>query len=808
MPVLQDLRYGIRTLTRTPGFTLMAVAVLALGIGVNATVFSLANAFFLRPLPVSDPGSIVRVYANRFSNIRYRTYRELRDRNSTLSGLTAFQLRSFGLRIDDDVEPAFGEIVSGEYFPVLGVRAAHGRLLEPADDRAGAPPAVVLSHAFWTRRFGRAPAVVGTTIGLNGQPFTVVGVASEQFTGVLAPLRGELWVPYTTDALLRPGLDESARLDRDGMHLVGRLKPGVDRARAQAELDGIGRQIRQAQGDPDRGPAMTVYGSTMVHPEISTPIAAFTAVLMTVVALVMLIVCVNLANLVLARAAGRDMELAIRQSLGAGRGRLVRQLLTENLLLALAGAGGGLAIAFWGTRLLSAARLPAPVPIALDLSLDLRVLLFTTIVAVCATLVFGALPASSASKLDLVRALKGAGGDGPRHSRLRAAFLVAQVAMSVLLLVVAGLFIRSFQHAQSIDTGFDVNNVLTASLDLETRGYSDARGLEFIRSLTDRLESSPGVVSVNVVDTIPLTLSNSTARMLRDTDAVPGRDQPPPTPQIYVNAASPGHFKILKIGLLAGRDFTFQDGAGAPGVAIVNETFARRFWPGQDAVGQRLRPIDDVRTTIEVVGVVRDSKYVTVGEEPRVFLYRPFAQAYVPRLSLLVRATGVDVSTQSTLKEAVRGLDPGLAVFNVTPLSEAISLSLLPARIAGSLLGALGTLALVLAALGIYGVLSYLVRARTREIGVRVALGATPRAVAAMVVRQAMTWTAAGAVIGVGLAAVLTRFLASFLYGVSPADPWTFGGVTVLLVLVACAAAIVPAVRASRLDPLVALRSL
>ena len=296
--------------------------------------------------------------------------------------------------------------------------------------------------------------------------------------------------------------------------------------------------------------------------------------------------------------------------------------------------------------------------------------------------------------------------------------------------------------------------------------------------------------------------------MLREGDAVPARDQPPPTPQIYVNAAGPGHFKTLKISLIAGRDFTYLDGAAAPGVAIVNETLARRFWPGQDAVGQRLRPLDDVRTTVEVIGVVRDSKYVTVGEEPRPFLFRPLAQAYVPRFSLMVRSAVGSTSTLSIIKETVRALDPGLPVFNVSPLSEAISVSLLPARIAGRLLGALGMLALVLAALGIYGVLSYLVRARTREIGVRVAIGATPRAVAALVVRQAMTWTAAGAVIGVALAAVLTRFLASFLYGVSPVDPWTFGGVTLLLVLVACAAATVPAVRASRLDPLVALRNL
>ena len=509
MPYLfQDVRYGFRTLTRAPGFTLIAIAVLALGIGANATVFSLANAFFLRPLNVADPAGIVRVCSNRFSTTSYRTYLELRDRNSTVEGLAAFQLQSFGLRMDADIEHVFGTIASGNYFSTLGVAPARGRLLAEADDQVGAPPAVVLSHAFWRRRFGASADAIGKTIALNDQPFTIVGVAAEGFTGVMAPLGGDLWVPLAADTLLRPAVDSSTRLDTMSFHLVGRLKPGVARERAQADLDTIGRQLRQAAREPEGNRAVSVYPGTVLHPEISPPVSAFTAVLMTVVVLVLLIVCVNVANLVLARAAGRDAELAIRQSLGAGRRRLVRQLLTENLLLSLAGAAGGLAIAYWSTQLLMGIQIPAPVPIALDLSVDIRVLAFITIVAIVSTLAFGAAPALSASRVDLVRALKGIGGGGPRHGRLRSVFLVAQVSLSVLLLVAAGLFIRSFRHARFIDTGFDAGPVLTASIDLETRGYSEARGREFIRALAERLETAPGVAAVNAVDIVPVTLSN------------------------------------------------------------------------------------------------------------------------------------------------------------------------------------------------------------------------------------------------------------------------------------------------------------
>ena len=362
------------------------------------------------------------------------------------------------------------------------------------------------------RRFGAASDAIGRTIRLNDQPFQVVGVAAQDFSGLMTPLRGDLWVPLAADAYLRPALDAQARLDSTSLHLVGRLKPDVDRARAQADLDTIGRQLRTAAGQPGSGTTVTVYAGTTLHPEIAPPVTAFTAVLMAVVGLVLLIVCVNVANLVLARAAGRSLELAIRQALGAGRGRLLRQLLTESLLLSSAGAVGGLAIWYWATRLLAAVQLPAPVPLALDLAIDVRVLAFTTLVAVMTSLAFGLAPALTASRVDLVGALKGSAGEGRGHGRLRSGFLVAQVAMSVLLLIAAGLFIRGFRNARSFDLGFDTDRVLTASVDLETRGYNEATGREFVRAIVERLGAAPGVVGVNALDIVPVTLSNRPAR--------------------------------------------------------------------------------------------------------------------------------------------------------------------------------------------------------------------------------------------------------------------------------------------------------
>jgi predicted permease len=604
-------------------------------------------------------------------------------------------------------------------------------------------------------------------------------------------------VPLGADAVLRPGVDAAARMERQSFHLAGRLKAGVDRQRAQVDLDAIGRQIRGARGEPDRGTTtVSVYPATMLHPEASMAVTVFTGVLLAVVALVLLIVCVNVANLVLARAAGRDRELAVRQSLGAGRARLVRQLLTENLILSLAGAALGLGLAFWTTSIAMAMPLPVPVPIALDLSLDVRVVAYTALVAVFATLAFGLAPALTTSRVDLVTALKGIGADTSRHRRLRSAFLIGQVAMSVLLLVVAGLAIRSVRSARGLDIGFAPAGVVAGSVDLETRGYSEEGAARFVRTIVERLESAPGIAAASAVDIVPLTLSNQTADKRREGDPLPQEGQAAATPRIYFNAVSPGHFKTLKIPLLAGRDFNYADNEGAPNVAIVNETMARQFWPGKDPIGQRLLPTEAgaaPAAVIVVVGVVRDSKYVTVGEEPRTFMYVPLAQEHTPRVTLLVRSAGMPASDViSTIQRELRGVDGGLALFAASSLDEAISISVLPARIAGGLLGALGLLALILAALGVYGVLSFLIRSRTREIGVRVALGATPRSVVTMVVRQAMIWTLSGMIIGVGLALLASRLLGGLLYGISPTDPLTFGSVVLLLGTVAGVAALIP----------------
>jgi predicted permease len=804
----QDLRYGARTLRRTPGFTATAVLVLALGIGVNATVFSVVNAYFFRLLPVADASNVIRVYSNRWANSRLQTYETLRDRSSTLQGLAAFQGMAAGVRVDRDTERMTGQLVSGNYFSLLGVRASLGRVLAATDDRPDAAPVVVLTHTFWERRFSASTDVVGRTMSMNDRAFTVVGVLEPAFAGTMAPLVSDFWLPLSADGLLRPSLTSAERADSLSVQMLGRLAPGATRQRAAAELDTIGRALRAASGEAaSTDPVISVYPAVMLHPEIAIPIGVFVGVLMVIVGIVLLIVCVNVANLVLARAASRGIELAIRQSIGAGRGRLIRQLLTENFLLSFAGAACGFTIAYWLLKVMTVviAQTPSPTPLGLDLSIDWHVFAYLLLVVVGCTLTFGVVPAVAASRVDLVHVLKGVGGLDRRHTRARTGFLVAQVSMSVLLLVVAGLFVRALRSVQGIDTGFDSSHVLTASIDLEARGYTPDRGRELLRTLKERLEATPGVVSFNAVDILPLALSNRANYLLRDGDVVSPETRRPPMPIVYMNGVGPGHFQTLQIPLTAGRDFTDRDTNGAPLVAIVNETLARRFWPGQSAIGRRLRLVGE-GPALEVVGVARDSQYVSIGEETKPFLYQPLAQAYRPQPTVLVRTTGAPVAILPSLKRVVQSLDSGLPVFSVAPMDEATTISLFPAKIAGRLLAALGALALALSALGTFGVLSFLVRSRGRELAIRLAMGAAPRDIALLVVRQALTWTGVGTLVGLSLAFALTRFLASFLYGVNPADPLTFAGVALLIAVVACAAAFVPARRASRQDPCATLR--
>ena len=808
---VRDLRHAIRLLRRSPGFTVTAVLILALGVGINTTIFSAANAALLKGLPVTDPDRLVRVFSNTFSNTPYPDYLDYRERSRTIEALTAFHTTTFSLRMGSEAEPVFGELVTDNYFSTLGVGAKIGRTLLPGLGPAGDRGAV-LSHRFWQRRFGGDSTIVGRQVVLNGQELTIVGVAAPSFTGMSAPLVPAVWAPIA----LAPALlaDPDVLANRAGgatVQMVGRLRPGVGRTAAQTDLETINAQLQQAFPETNRRRGITVHTARTLHPEILVPVAGFAGFLGVVSGLVLVIACLNLATLLLARAAGRRRELGIRQALGAGRARVVRQLLTESLLLAAAGTGVGLGLTWWAARLLQRLELPLPVPVWLDFSLDVRVLVFAAVVSLVATVLFGLAPTLYASRLDLVSALKMHDrGNAPHASLLRSGLVVAQIALSLLLLVTGGLFLRSLSKAQRADLGFEQNSVLAVAFDLAAHGGDADGGRGLQRQLTERIGQLPGVAAAAFVEIVPLTLSNRAGLLLREGQAPPATGTLPGFPSVNENAIDPGHFDALGIPLLAGRDFTRRDGPEAPDVVIVNETMAERYWPDESPVGKRVRPWGQTLPDApyaEVVGLVRDSKYVTVGEAPRAFVYRPLAQRWAPAATLLVRTEGDPLGVLAAVRRAVAAVDPDLPVFDVRPLAELTSVSLLPARAAGWLLGLFGALALALAAIGLYGVVAFLARQRTHELGIRLTLGAQRHQILATVLGPGLRWTGWGLAIGLALSLLLTRLLGGLLFDVSPSDPLIYLGVSLLLAAVALGAAYLPARRAVRLQPMETLRS-
>lgn len=801
-----DLRYGARLLARSPGFTFVAVAALAFGIGANVTIFGFANALLLKPLPIAEPDRVIRAYSGTESNTNYAHYQEYRDRNSTLSELAAFQGVSVSLRAEGPPQQLMGQSVTGNYFTALGVAAQLGRVIESNDDQPGAPGVVVLGHGFWRRHFGGDPQVIGRAVMLDGHPYTIVGVAPASFLGAMAPMAPELWVPWNA-----PGQDQ----DR-AAHLIGRLRPGASITQAQADLSTIAARITAAQPDPNYRATITVYPARTLVQFFVPATTAFLGLLMAVVGLVLLIACVNIASLLLARSAARRREIAIRLSLGADRKRLTRQLLTESLLLSITGGAAATAIAFVTTRVIASWPLPAPIPIAIDLAFDWRVGLFAAALSIGTTILFGLTPALQSAKTDVAPALKeGTATAGVGRSRLRAAFVITQVALSTLLLVMAGVLVHSMVRASDIDVGFVRDRVLTASIALHPESYTPERGGLFYEQLLDRLERNPGILAANVVDIVPLTLSDSAEIFFPEGQEAPPAERFNEIETVHLNRISRGHFRTLDIPLLAGRDFDSRDRIGSAPVAIVNETLARRFWPGESPIGKRLHSWNGQQFDpwIEVVGLARESKYQTVGENPKSFLYRPIAQLHTPRQggfssrgTILIKASGNPMAALPALQAEVEALDPNLPVFNVMTLEAATSVSLLPIQVAATLAGILGLVALALAAIGIYGAISYLVRQRTREIGIRMALGARPGAVVRLVTQQGMIWTISGMTLGLSAALAATQLLSGLLYGIAAADPLAFGGIPLLLGGTAFAACYVPARRASRIDPLAALR--
>jgi len=806
--LIKDIRYGLRNLIKRPGFTAVAVITLALGIGANTAIFSLISTVLLRPLPVAHAEQLVEVYgtthhAADYTLQSYLNYKDYRDRNNVFSGLMSYRFAPMSISHEGRNERVWGFLVSGNYFDTLGIHPFLGRYFLPEEDQTlGSHPVAVITYACWQKRFA-SQNVVGQPLRINGVTFTIVGVGPEGFRGTEVAYLPEVFVPTTMAKQIEPGSTWLEGRGDDNLFVLGRLKDGVSAGQAESALSTITQQLAREYPHDNEGRGVRLMTPGLFIPDIRNSVINFSGVLMGVVALVLLLACVNLANLLLARATERRKELAIRLALGASRARVVRQLITEAVLLSLGGGLGGILLATWINALVSAMKFPSDLPLIIDLRVDWRVLAFAFGVSLATGIAFGMLPALQASRPDLVPALKDEKSMGGfRRSRLRNGLVIMQVALSLVLLVCAGLVVRSLQVAQKTRPGFTPENAVTLSFDLGLQGYNEEKGRAFQKDILRRAESLPGISSVALVSTLPLSLDYSFTTIYVEGQAVTGSSN---LPLAVPNEISPNYFRAMGIPL-RGRDFTDRDNKDESRVAIVNETFARRFFPGRDAIGGRFNSNGPDEPYWEIVGVAADGKYNSIGEAPQPAFYRPLLRDYNTSAALVARTTGDPKAAIAALRGELLALDPTLPTYNARTLSDHLDVPLFPYRMAAVVLGSFGILAVVLAAIGIYGVMSYVVASRTRELGVRVALGAARSDVLLLIMRQGMSLAviglAGGLLVGFGAA----RLIVKLLFGVNPTDPITFIGVTVLLGLVAALACYIPARRATKVDPLVALR--
>ena len=814
--MIKDLSYGLRMLIRSPAFTTIAALSLALGIGANTAIFSLINVILLRPIPVTEPARLASVFTTDERNpgnlpLSHLNYKDLRDQNQVFTEMAAFTFAQLNWSTGTESEQIPAQVVSGNYFSVLGAQPPLGRGFLPDED-AKPTPVVVLSHGFWERSLGSDPAIVGKTLTFNRTPFTVIGVAAKGFTGTLLGGGPSVWVPMAMHDVVQPNFDWYET--RRGLFLFGfgRLKPGVSLEQAQANLRTVFGQLAQAfpNDNKGRGAGAVPLLDARLNPggQGGAPVVQTSMILMIVVGIVLLIACANIANLMLARASKRRREIAIRLALGAARVRLMRQLLTESVLLSVIGGALGLVLAYWLLDALVAADLQLPLPVDEALTIDGRVLAFTAALALLTGVLFGLAPAIQASRADVVPVLKnetvasGTGRGWRSFLSLRQALVVVQVALSLVALVAAGLFLRSLRDAQAADMGFETRGVLVMNFNLGREGYTPERGQLFYQQVVERVSGLPGVQRVAVAQNPPLAGGFLRSVLPEGADT---------TTQdrilVQVNSVSPGYLETIDIPLLRGRDFTATDTTGNPLVVVINETMAQRFWPGQEAIGKRFKFFGDAEFTT-VIGIARNAVYNGVGEDPIPFIYQPLRQNYTPQAALHVRGSGDAAGLAGIVRRQVQEIDPTLSVFNVRTLEDQAAEALAPLRINVIVLATFGGLALLLAAIGLYGVANYSVAQRTREIGVRMALGAQPSSVLGLVLGHSLLLVGAGVVLGLGVARLLSGAIPQdLLPNVSAQDPLTFAGTAGLLALVALLASYIPARRATRIDPLIALRT-
>jgi predicted permease len=812
----RHLRHAVGLLVHSPLVTLVATASLAIGIGANVAVFTAANALlFARTPGVADPDRLVDIGRSTrgrgFDTVSYVTYSDLRDRNAVFSGIYAarFEARAISLGVAGGADRAYAQQVSASFFDVLGMQPATGGVFHALDERPGVPlRSVVLSHGFWRRYFHGNPEIAGREILINGDRFVVIGVAAEGFQGttIVAP---DLWMPLTAYARATP--DDHLLRSRESSWLVmgARLKPGVSIAQAQADVDAFQRALLAAFPAiyEDRG--LVVAAGSRVPGEFGDFVVPFVTVLMALTGLVLLVTCANLAGLLLARAASRSRDVAVRLALGASRRSLVTMFLTDAVVLCAPGAVAALLVAEGLTRVLATIVTQLPVPVAADFALDWRVLGFAAALSLVTALATGVVPALQSSRVDLVPDLK-SDASAPRRQRLRSVFVTAQMACCLLLMAVAGLLGRGLGAATRVDPGFQVDGIDIATVDLALGGYDRDKSAGVTERLRARLAAVPGVDSVSFAAVVPLGGDGLGLGALRK----PGDLASERAINADWNVISPEFLPALELPLVRGRNFTAADRAGAPLAAIVNEQMARDLWPGQDAIGQRLE-CGDFRpgrgadnTTLTVVGVARDAKYRGLADQARQFVYVPLDQNPWTSLRIfLKRNDQFAASLTPGVRQALADVDRALPLIDLAPFRQYADVGLLPQRIAASVAGSLGVVALVLSVIGMYGITAFAVASRTREIGVRIALGADRARVVGLVLRQALRLAVIGGVLGLAGAFGLTRLLADLLFGISPLDPLALGATTLTLVCAAGVAAWIPARRAARVDPVIALRA-